>query len=394
VSLHRSGELRVLHSVTPYLNLTENWIGPQVREVPGVRGRVLCDAVANEDRFPLPDGSIVDPPAASWPASLRWRMTARAQALGRNRLRSEIRVRWWAPSLIHAHFGPRAWQTMHLAKRLGIPMVASFYGYDAWQLPAREPVWTDRYEGLFAFARFFLVEGPAMGRRLNVLGCPADKIIVQRISVDLAVLRFRLRNFTAPLGVIMVGRFTEKKGLPDGLRACGVARSRGADLRVTVVGDAIANDRAGQRIGEELRALAQSPELAGAVRFTGFLPTADTADLMESMDVLLCPSRHAVSGDAEGGSPVVLTEAMASGLFCVGTRHCDIPEVVIDGQTGILCDEGDAVAMADALLWAVRQPSLAAAATMRGRRHIEERFSSHNQLPALRSIYETVIRKR
>ena len=50
--------------------------------------------------------------------------------------------------------------------------------------------------------------------------------------------------------------------------------------------------------------------------------------------------------------------------------------------------------MADALLWAVRQPSLAAATTMRGRRHIEERFSSHNQLPALRSIYETVIRKR
>jgi colanic acid/amylovoran biosynthesis glycosyltransferase len=269
-------------------------------------------------------------------------------------------------------------------------MIASFYGYDAWQLPTSEPVWKERYDALFSYGRLFLVEGPAMGRRLSALGCPDVKIVVHRIGVDLEKLPFRAREFSGPLGIVMVGRFTEKKGLVDGLRACALARSAGADITVTIVGDAVANDRAGQQIGETLRTLAQSAELAGAVRFTGFIPTADTTTIVQSMDVLLCPSRHATTGDAEGGSPIVLTEAMASGLFCVGTRHCDIPEVIVDGETGMLSDEGDVAAMAEAISSAARRPSVTTAATRRGRQHIERHFCARSQLRALRQIYDTV----
>ena len=53
-------------------------------------------------------------------------------------------------------------------------------------------------------------------------------------------------------------------------------------------------------------------------------------------NVLICPSKHAPDGDAEGGLPFVITEAMALGLLCIGSRHCDIPEAVIDQVTGYL----------------------------------------------------------
>jgi hypothetical protein len=50
--------------------------------------------------------------------------------------------------------------------------------------------------------------------------------------------------------------------------------------------------------------------------------------------VFLCPSRFGPGGDAEGGLPVELLEAMGMGLLCVGSRHCDIPEAIIAERPG------------------------------------------------------------
>jgi colanic acid/amylovoran biosynthesis glycosyltransferase len=66
----------------------------------------------------------------------------------------------------------------------------------------------------------------------------------------------------------------------------------------------------------------------------------ETRELFKQHNVFLCPSKHATDADAEGGSPVVLPEAMAAGLICVGTNHCDILEVIINDQTRFLNKEG------------------------------------------------------
>src|SRR5207249_4497939 len=107
----------------------------------------------------------------------------------------------------------------------------------------------------------------------------------------------------------MMARFTEKKGLVDGLRACAEARRRGADFTVTIVGDAISGDEAGARIKAELHQIASVPELKDRMQFAGFVPAAKSRELMRQHDIYLCPSKHARDGDAEGGSPVSLTEA-------------------------------------------------------------------------------------
>ena len=387
--------MRVLHSVATYLDVSENWIYPQMFHVPGVESRVICSSVMNLETFPIDRrGLIVDPP----PRNSTFGIPRLLNALGR-RLGiggevldvSRLKLRLWRPRIIHAHFGMRGVDCLRLKRLLKAPLITSFYGYDAWMLPQSEPVWLERYQQLFTTGDAFLAEGPAMRDRLIRLGCRPEKVRVHRIGVDIAALPFTPKPISGPLQIVMVGRFVEKKGLTDGLRACLIARSHGVDLRITVIGDASNGDNAGRQLKEELVKLASEPELSGRVEFTGFLPMEITRETMWAHQIFLCPSKHASNGDAEGGSPVVLTEAMAAGLLCIGTRHCDIPEVIVEGKTGYLCTEGDASKMAEVLCQVANDSTGVVTLVAQGRKHIEERFSRKTQLQKLGHIYGSLV---
>jgi colanic acid/amylovoran biosynthesis glycosyltransferase len=79
---------------------------------------------------------------------------------------------------------------------------------------------------------------------------------------------------------------------------------------------------------------------------------------------------------------------MAMGLLCVGTRHCDIPEVIVDGKTGFLCAEGDVVGLAETLIEIATATDRLSGLTDAGREHIERRFSMKTQLEALAGVYD------
>jgi colanic acid/amylovoran biosynthesis glycosyltransferase len=388
--------IRVLHSVGNFLPVSENWIYPQIVQVPGVEGRIICESLINREVFSMDDGSLILCPrlgGQTWIISRYYNALARRMGWDIRNTAMNIRSSW-SPQILQVHFGNRGWEYLALKGQLSVPMITSFYGYDAWQLPHIETTWQRRYRKLFAQGDAFLVEGPAMSRRLQDLGCPADKICIQRLGVDSRLLPFHRRNFSEGLKVIMVGRFAEKKGMADGMRACALAAARGINLSLTVVGDTAANDVLGIKIKNELQELARTPELAGRVQFTGFLSLEQTRSRLTAHNVFLCPSRHAANGDAEGGSPVVLTEAMATGLLCIGTSHCDIPEVILNGDTGYLSKEGDFTDMADILCKLNAGIERNTAITIAARKHIEKNFSLQIQLNKLREIYKTMIADR
>ena len=84
-------------------------------------------------------------------------------------------------------------------------------------------------------------------------------------------------------------------------------------------------------------------------------------------------------GDSEG-NPVAVMEAQLSGLPVVATRHAGIPEVVLEGQTGLLVKEGDEAGMAQAMARLLMDPDLAARLGDCGRRRIQERFTIEHHL--------------
>lgn len=124
----------------------------------------------------------------------------------------------------------------------------------------------------------------------------------------------------------------------------------------------------------------------------GFVPPAELARLFAAGNTFLSPSRHAADGDAEGGSPVALTQAMAAGLLCVGTRHCDVPEVIVEGKTGFLAAEGDVARLAEILVAAARNAGGHGPMLVAGRQHIEQSFDTRAQQERLAGIYRSLAR--
>jgi colanic acid/amylovoran biosynthesis glycosyltransferase len=385
--------VKVLHLLDTYLRITENWLYPQIVGITNVDSRVACSSLANLETFIIDRHRIIiSPPSWSFAFGVPRIINSVATRLGRLDVMIEARMRWWRPDVLHAHFGPKGWESIALKRRLNIPLVTSFYGYDAWRLPKKEPTWAERYKELFAIGEVFLVEGPAMRARLLELGCPAEKLQIVRVGVDLTALPYERRKVSNGLKIVLVGRFIEKKGFVDGLVACALARSQGVNMDVTIVGDVPADDTVGQEIKRQLCIISHGKQLLGRVRFTGFLAPSETRSIVKEHNVFLCPSTHSADGDAEGGSPVALTEAMALGLLCLGSRHCDIPELILHEKTGYLFHEGDVNSIADMLCKVSRARAGIREITDAGRAHVEENFSLSTQLNRLQQIYQSVCR--
>jgi colanic acid/amylovoran biosynthesis glycosyltransferase len=293
--------------------------------------------------------------------------------------RALFRIR---PAVIHAHFGPAGWSVLPYARSLGIPLLTSFYGYDASSLP-HQPGWAERLQQLFDEGAGVLVEGPAMARRVEALGCSADKIHLMPITLSLAQYPYRprQRGLGERLRLLFVGRFVGKKGLPVLLRALALARPQLGPFELEIIG--------GGDGEAEAVTLTRELGLTEQVRFLGFQPRARVVRALETSHLLAVPSVTAPDGDTEGGAPTILLEAQASGVPVLTTDHADIPFVVAAPYRPYLAAEGSAESLASALLALVadssRWPELAEA----GRAHVCLQHGRYN-FDRLESVYDRV----
>lgn len=374
----REHALRVAHLVADWLPYSQNWIHAQVIDATFVSPSVIAERVLDANRFPAPGLREIGPSRVMFGAFAS-RGFARAATLAL--AASDARV-------AHAHFGPVGWRWLPFARELRIPLVTSFYGYDMSRLPASRPIWRERYRELFAHGERFLCEGPAMAKALVALGCPAAKLVIRPLGVDVSRFapRERAREPGAPLRVIAVGRFVAKKGLPDAIAATVMAARR-IPVELTVVG---APEATAASAREGLRVLAAALRAGGRVRLAGRWSHDELARRAGEFDVVLQPSRHTTDGDSEGGAPVILAELCASGMPAVATWHADIPEVVRDGETGLLAAEGDVAAIAGHLVRLFVDPAWRARLGANAAAHARARFDRDRAGAALGAVYRDV----
>ena len=369
-------------SVTPtvghfrayYLQRSETFIYRYLTHLTRVRPVVFAQEVMHLDEFPVPALETYPPP--------RWSPPGLWDRLGRRLGREpflDSRLRHHRAIVIHAHFGPQGHALLPLRRQTGLPMVTSFYGYDLSMLP-RDPAWRARYADLFVGGDVFLVEGRGMGERLAALGCPPEKIRLQRIAIDLDLIPFReRRGHHGPVRVLFCGRFSEKKGLLDALRAAAAVRDRGVDLLFRIVGDG--------ELREEVEGTVRELRLEPMVHRLGMRPYSEVLRELEVADFLIQPSRTAADGDTEGGAPTILLEAQAAGLPVLSTRHADIPEVVEEGKSAWLVPEGNWEMLADRMTTLCREPERWAEMGRAGRRHVAEAHNIQSEARRLEEIY-------
>jgi len=292
------------------------------------------------------------------------------------------------PDLIHSHFGNNGWMNLAVAARHKLPHVVTFYGQDVSMLPRQEPVWRDRYRHLFQAERtLFLCEGSHMAQCLVDMGCPADKVKLHHLGVEVDRIEYLPRTWAPgePLRVLIAGSFREKKGIPYALEALGLLKDR-YPLEITIIGDAGSQDEKAQI----LEVIARHG-LGDRTRLLGYQPHGVLFAEAHGHHLFLSPSVTAASGDTEGGAPVSIIEMAASGMPIVSSFHCDIPEVIRHGKTGWLAEERNVEQIVEAICRWLERPESWAEMLGAGRRHIETEYAVLGQAARLAAHYRDLV---
>jgi|AP95_1055475.scaffolds.fasta_scaffold48643_1 colanic acid/amylovoran biosynthesis glycosyltransferase len=361
----------------PFLPETAPWLYHQIRGLSRFRPVVLTQETLNAAQFPVP--VLYSAEALSSP--MKWLNRLARGVLREFPLYAGIMGREGA-DLIHAHFGHHACRCLRARRASGLPMITSFYGADATQF-ARLPRWQKRYRRLFREGELFLAEGSAMAAQLERIGCPVEKLRIHHLGVAVNEIPFLEREPTDRVRVLICASFREKKGIPLGLRALGRALA-GLDLdcRVTLIGDGPDRDL--------VMAAVADAGLEGRVDWRGMLSYSQVLAEMAQCQLLLQPSITASDGDSEGGAPVILLDAQAAGLPVVATSHADIPEYVLDGESGLLTAERDEEALAESLRSLLTEQDRWGEMGRRGRRHVTEHYDAARQCRSLEEIYDEI----
>ena len=292
--------------------------------------------------------------------------------------------------ILHIHFGNFAVSILPVRRLTGLPLVVSFYGWDASAAPRQNPL---IYKRLFKEASAIVSLSLEMNATLESLGCPPEKLHVVHIAVRGDELRnLAQRGESASQGarvkgekleILAVGRLVEKKGLDDALEALGILARRGVPFTYRIIGDGpLMSD-----LQEQVRRL----HLENHVEFAGAMPRREVFKEMGRCDVFFLPSREASSGDREG-TPTVLIEAGALGIPCVATFHAGTPEIILDGKTGLLAAERDVEKLADHLQDLAGDAALRRRLGDAARTHIDSEFELDSQCAHLEIIYRQCLR--
>lgn len=286
--------------------------------------------------------------------------------------------------VVYCHFGIVGRKVAFLSEIGAVDgtLVTTFHGVDVSRILLRKP---RHYRHLFRHGALFLPISRHWRDRLVEHGCDPNRIEVHHMGVDLSRFPFRPRRYLGEDGtmhILIIGRLVEKKGIEYALRALDAAREQGVRLRCTIIGDGV--------LRGTLEALADQLGLNTSVTFAGWRDQDEVASLMCDHHVLLAPSVTDSSGDQEG-IPVTLMEAMATGMPVVSTRHSGIPELVTDGESGLLAEERDVEALAAALVRLYGDADLRVSLGQHARAAVAEGFDLRALNARLHAIFEGLL---
>jgi glycosyltransferase involved in cell wall biosynthesis len=215
-------------------------------------------------------------------------------------------------------------------------------------------------------------------------GIPAARITVIENGIDLAewpaVNGERRQASRAALGigadepvVAMIAAMRPEKAHEALLEAIAILGDERLHPRVLLAGD-------GER-REALERRAQSLGIRGKVDFLGV--RRDVARLLHAADVVVLPSRAVVET-----LPLSLLEAMAAGVPVVASAVGSVPEIVHDRVTGLLIPPADAVALAGAIAYTLRDPHSARERCERARALVRERHAIERTAARYAALFE------
>lgn len=196
--------------------------------------------------------------------------------------------------LYHCHFGAVGAQFAIIHKVLGVKekFITSLYGQDVSMAIKKRGIGI--YKELIQESSKFFVMSENMKQRVVAHGFPTDKILVHPIGINVEKYPYNERkiNLDETVNIISVGRFVEKKGFDDLMRALAIVKEKSSrKFRCYIVGDG--------PLKERIHSLVKSLKMDDIVEFRGFMSIDKILNLFKEMHFFVQPSKTAQDGDME-----------------------------------------------------------------------------------------------
>ncbi|MGB6848245.1 MAG: glycosyltransferase [Thermoanaerobaculia bacterium] len=300
------------------------------------------------------------------------------QVLGRLRGICEL----YRPAIWHGHEYKSNLLGIALRRSHPMRLVTTVHGWvqQTWKTPlyyAIDRLCLRSYDGVICVSR-------DIHQTCLRLGIPSDKCWLVPNAIDLeevvrreptAAAKERLRVEPGRLIVGAAGRLSAEKGFSELIRAAGLLVDQGVDLELWIAGDGP------QR--SELERLVSALGLGQRIKLLGY--RADLVDLYHAMDVFVVSS-------IREGLPNVLLEAMALELPVLCTSVAGIPDLIRDGENGLLVGGGSARELAEGLRPLLENPSLRQRVGHAARKSVAESHDLRRRMEVVSAIYEKVLR--
>ena len=283
--------------------------------------------------------------------------------------------------VIHCHFGPNGLIGAAINEIvLKSKLLTSFHGSDLSQYLNLNGA--AAYNYLFDKGDLFLPVSIHWVKKLISLGCSSAKIKLHRMGVDTDIFKpLKKSNQNKTIQLLSVGRFVEKKGFKYGILAFSEVLKNHPDMQYNIIGDGY--------LKENIKKLIKELNCEGKINLMGGKTQNDIIKIMQESDILLAPSITSKDGDSEG-IPVVIMEAMSTGLPVISTLHSAIPELVIDNVTGFLTPEKNTILMTGKIKQLVENKKLRTAMGSSGREKILKEYNIKKLNKELVNIYSAL----
>ncbi|GAB1855739.1 glycosyltransferase [Flavobacteriaceae bacterium MHTCC 0001] len=277
--------------------------------------------------------------------------------------------------VVLVEYGTHAHHLYKVLKASKLPVIVHFHGYDASMNNVINAC--NNYKEVFKLASSVIAVSKAMERKLLTIGCPKEKLVYNVYGPQPEFESVKPTYSKSQF--LTIGRFTDKKAPYYTIKAFAKFAKNNPEAKLLMAGNGV--------LLNTCKNLVKYHNLETQVKFLGIITPEEYRKLLEESLALVQHSVTADDGDMEG-TPLAVLEASVSGLPVVSTYHAGIPDVIIHGKTGLLCEEHDVDTMANHMLNLINDLDYAKQLGDAGKKHITTHFNLKNHIDRLQKLLE------
>jgi len=281
--------------------------------------------------------------------------------------------------VVLAEYGDTAQRVLKICKQLNLPLIVHFHGYDASVFEIIKN--NNNYKEVFETARYVVVVSKKMYQDLLNLGCPEQKLVYNACGPQDEF--FKVQPNFSKQQFIAIGRFVDKKAPYYLILSFLKVIKKFPEAKLIMAGDGPLLDTC--------KNLVKYYSLEANISFVGVISPEKYREYLEESLVFIQHSVTAENGDSEG-TPVGILEASAAGLPVISTKHAGIPDVIINGKTGLLVEEHDVDGMAGNMIKLMENTELAKVLGTNGKKHIKDNFTLKRHIEVLDELIKKSVK--